>query len=184
MGAQLDAGFHVNDRGDYLTAWGPDLAAAFEAAMTGVLQSAGADPTAAPTGRSETIQVTGENPAAVLDNIGLQVSARIDDGEKLDGSISVGGIIHGDDGWIGWAAIGLGDEESAPINNYEFAVPPRVERKVGRVNVKINYLIMDRLTRDRLTELLRQTDRLIQDRALHPGGVVGPLPGGDDDVNG
>lgn len=160
-------GFELAPGQSSLTAWGDDLAPAFEAAITGLLHAAGAPLDLEPSGKSVTVNGIGKSPAELLDELIGALRELHRSGERLDGSIQMGGVIRTDEGWSGWAAAGIGDESSKPLDPFEALIVPRVERKIGRVTVKMQFMIWT----SKLQKIVKQINEIFP---LHPGGVIGP----------
>lgn len=165
------AGFRLEHDDTKLTAWGPDLASAFEAAFSAMLQVAGAPDGIEPGDKSVTIQASGATPSELFDALALAIQDEGAAQQPLDGSISMGGVVKSDTGWNGWAALGIDPSRKSPINPFELPVPPRVERKPGRVVVKVDVMVWD----DKMREAMNQL-RAIMPPEFHPGGVFGPDP--------
>lgn len=170
-------GFEVRHGGTAVSAWGEDLPQAFEAALTGMMHAAGAPADLPMSGKTMPINATGASPADVLDNLGLALFQARRAGEPLDGSFQMGGVIRTDEGWSGWGSAGLGDGSGEPLNEFQILTPPKVERKIGRVTVKMQVAILTK----QLEASPKEFDRLL--RQIHPGGVVGPdqFPIDEDD---
>jgi hypothetical protein len=171
MSETSPAGFRLEHENRKLTAWGPDLAGAFQAALEGILHAAGAPAGIEPGGKSETIQASGANPAELLDAL---VTALHDEGaanRALDGSITMGGVVRSDTGWNGWASVGVDPDSPTPVSPFELPQPPSVERKPGKVRIKCALIVWD----DQMLHAMEQL-RALMPPDLHPGGVVGPDP--------
>ena len=163
------AGFKLTHENTKLTAWGPDIESAFEAALTGLLNVAGAPEGIQPGGKSITIQGTGKDPAALLDDLVMALDNERKIGQPLDGSISMGGLVRSDTGWNGWASAGIDPDQKAPLGPFELVMPPLVERKPGRVTVKAQLMVWD----DKMLEAMEKLKKIV---GFHPGGVFGPDP--------
>ena len=109
-------------------------------------------------------------PAQALDALALDVWDSIKEGERFDGSVSMGGVVRGDDGWRCWAAFGLADEGAAAIQPFEVMKEPHIERKPGRVTVKAQFLIWTPEMDQFVSKIAELDDRF----SFHPGGVIGP----------
>jgi hypothetical protein len=171
-------GFELRHDATAVFAWGEDVPQAFEAALNGLLNAAGAPTNAEMSGKTLPITATGTSPADLLDNLGLALYRARLDNEPLDGSFQMGGVVRADDGWSGWGTAGLGDGTGEPLDEFQILVPPKVERKPGRVTVKMKIAVLSK----KAAESLKQIEALL--RQIHPGGVVGPgeFPVDDDDV--
>ena len=159
-------GFELRHDGTVVSAWGEYLPQAFEAALTGMMRAAGAPADLEMSGKTLPIKATGASPADLLDNLGLALFEARRDKEPLDGSFQMGEVIRTDEGWSGWGTAGLGDGE--PLDEFQILMPPKVERKIGRVTVKMQIAVLTK----KAAESLKEFDRLL--RQIHPGGVVGP----------
>jgi hypothetical protein len=165
------SGFTLTRENSKLTAWGPDLAAAAEAALMGVLRAAGAPEDVSPGGKSVTIQAQGKEPAQLIDNLMLALSEEFTSGQPLDGSITMGGLIKSDTGWNGWATAGIDPGRPSPLQPFELAKAPVVERKPGRVIFKAEVLIWD----EKMLAAMEQLRSIMPPiPVVHPGGVFGP----------
>ena len=131
-----NSGFTLTHQNTKLIAWGADLAAAAEAALTGLLRAAGAPEGVQPGGKSITIQAKGKEPVQLIDNLMLALAEEFEAGQPLDGSIIMGGVVKSDTGWTGWATAGIDPDRPSPIQPFELTKPPVVERKPGRITFK------------------------------------------------
>jgi hypothetical protein len=161
-------GFELRHDATAVFAWGEDLPQAFEAALTGMMHAAGAPADLAMSGKTMPINATGASPADLLDNLGLALFQARRAHEPLDGSFQMGEVIRTDEGWSGWGSAGLGDGAGEPLDEFQILMPPKVERKIGRVTVKMQIAILTK----KAAESLKEFERLL--RQIHPGGVVGP----------
>ena len=165
------SGFTLSNDNQKLTAWGVDLESAFESALAGLLQVAGAPAGNAPGGKSITVKATGLSPAELLDNLVVALLDERTMDQPLDGSITMGGIVRSDTGWNGWLTAGINPEDPPRLDPFEFARPPMVERKIGRVMVKAQLMVWDPKMLAAMDDL---RERFPPEPVIHPGGVVGP----------
>lgn len=161
-------GFELLHDGAAVSAWGEDLPQAFEAAIAGMMRAAGAPADLEPSGKSLQINAFGTSPADLLDKLGLALFEAQRAGEKFDGSFQIGGVVRTDDGWRGWGTAGLRDETGTPIGEFQILMPPKIERKIGRVAVKMKIAALS----GEALEQFKQFERMLN--SIHPGGVVGP----------
>ncbi len=166
-----NAGFALTHEMNKLTAWGPAIPAAFEAALTGLLHAAGAPEGIQPGDKSITVHGKGAGPAELLDDLIMALSNEHEAGQPLDGSIVMGGVVKSEVGWNGWASAGINPERETPLGPFELLKPPLVEVKPGRVTIKAQLMVWD-------GKMLAAMDRLrsIAPIPFHPGGVFGPEP--------
>jgi len=177
-GGKPSHGYELLHDATAISAWGEDLPQAFEAALTGMLQAAGAHADAEMSGKTIPIKASGTSPADLLDKLGAALFEANRAGEPLDGSFQMGGVIRTDEGWDGWGMAGLGDGTGKPLDEFQILVPPKVERKIGRVTVKMKISTLS----GKALESLKQLEELLG--SIHPGGVVGPgeFPIDEEDV--
>ncbi len=165
-----DAGFSFSHENSKLLAWGSDMESAFEAALAGLLNAAGAPAGNTPGDKTITIESSGKNPAELLDNLVARLAEENSD-DQLDGSITMGGIVRSETGWNGWLTAGIDPNRATALNPFEFVKPPLVERKPGRVTVKAQLMVWD----DKMLEAMEQLRRIMPPD-IHPGGLIGPDP--------
>lgn len=119
---------------------GASLAEAIEAALVDLFRSVGSLSQAEPSSRTVSVNVRRRSEGELLTALVDEIQGLQEMGERLDGSVAVGGVRPTGTGWSAWAAIGMASNATPAVGVMPSVGATTVRRTGGEVIIEYGIL--------------------------------------------